>query len=674
MKNKTFLIIIILFVFSLGFLNAQGWYIYDGSQNPLQLDGWKVSSDDPGVNMIAEVLNDTLIPGNKIFKYVQPDYFRADGVTSGARTYYRHDFSDRNPEITIVARLKGMKIDSIPNSNILNIEYSEFADGEYNVRDALVLTPNTGTIELQRANDKINVTADLYDWHVYRITFSAEDSISTIYLDEDETPILTGKSFEDNGSGNNYLRMGDPGSSRIAGYTDFVLIDTSGKYAPGEGAPIPAGFLPLPESDSLLPIAKWSFEETGATVLDSGILGLHGTIVDSGSVKRLNCGVGQSISFLDAVKTSAKVVVPDNEYIDFDSGESFSISCLAKGDYKLNSGTVETGTWFVQKGVISDGNANEGKWYGIELKYYEESYQLRFAIDDQTDKSVATLFDVDSVWDISAWHHIVGVRDCDEDSIKLYLDGVLVASVLDELSESNSTSGQPLNIGNSYDNAGRFKGAIDEVAIYNVALSATDVEDLYNSLTISGDCSVADSIGHIHVSSIAISTQNASDSIAVGELIEIDVDIIPHNAYNLRYSLTADPATVADFISQFSKSLKGLTPGVVTVKAISEDSPDVVSNELVITVYEPSSTNTKNITEQDLLIYPVPASKNLKVKLSEDYIGKTIIISDITGNTLLNKIVDKSIMDINISELNRGLYLFIIKGNKCTLARKIVIE
>lgn len=79
--------------------------------------------------------------------------------------------------------------------------------------------------------------------------------------------------------------------------------------------------------------------------------------------------------------------------------------------------------------------------------------------------------------DISRWTYLVGVYD--GDSWKLYRDGSLVAS-------STSTTGAvvvdaPWALGARGGGAERFfKGRIDEVAVYKVALSSADVQYLYN--------------------------------------------------------------------------------------------------------------------------------------------------------------------------------------------------
>jgi hypothetical protein len=77
------------------------------------------------------------------------------------------------------------------------------------------------------------------------------------------------------------------------------------------------------------------------------------------------------------------------------------------------------------------------------------------------------------------WHHVVGVADSSNLILKLYVDGNLVAT---------SSYGGSTQIGNSELNIGRnpgatfqvFNGVIDEVRIYNRALSAEEVKILYN--------------------------------------------------------------------------------------------------------------------------------------------------------------------------------------------------
>jgi len=654
-----------LLIFSMGLLQAQAWNVYNGSQIPTSVAGWEVNADNPGANMAEQIVNDTIYPGNKSFLYIQPDNFRTDGVTPGARRFYRQNFTDLNPEITIVARIKGLAIDSLVGELANFIEYSEFST-TYNVRDAMRIVADDSTIKLDRANVNVHVNADLNQWHTYRITFSAKDSISNVYFDEDATPILTGKSAI-NGD-QNYLRFGDGGSARIGGYTDYFLIDTTGAYAPGEGAAIPAKLIP---SNPHL-IAKWSFEETVGLVADSGLIGLNGALVDSGSVTRINCGVGQSLNLTNAAKNSARVQVPDNPYIDFDATNSFSISVLAKGDYLLNS----VDSWLVAKGVLEGSFGNFGQWYGIEMKYSEigsgsMTYQLRFIVDDRITKTVAVTYGIDTLWDNNVWHHIVGVRDRAEDSLKLYLDGVLVGSIGDATNSTINTTGQPLIIGNSTNATNIFKGAIDEVAFYNKALTASDVTNLHNSLKTSGDCATTDSLGIIHVSGIEVYSHAGRDTVEVGKQMLIVKRTIPANAYITSAVYNAEPSSIAT-INKYG-NLTGVSPGKVIVTATSDDLFAVKSNDLEITVEAPVS-GIESITAQGLIVYPIPASNSLNIQLNDNFMGETLRISDISGREVIKTVVNQNLMTIDVSELNKGIYIVSIKSDSNSTIKQIVIE
>lgn len=79
------------------------------------------------------------------------------------------------------------------------------------------------------------------------------------------------------------------------------------------------------------------------------------------------------------------------------------------------------------------------------------------------------------------WHHFVGTYD--GTTRKIYVDGVLqIAST--SAGETLSSTGA-LQIGGSNYCGSTFNGSLDEVRIYNTALSASDVASLYNTSTSS---------------------------------------------------------------------------------------------------------------------------------------------------------------------------------------------
>ena len=211
-------------------LNAQGWQIYDGGVLPAatgsggdSLDISNVADDSPGAGLIAEIIDDPDIAGNKIFKYLHPD----------GKTTYRHYFDDSysDSNLTIVARIKAE--DDAAYDRAFDIRWDNKNAG---TRDELRIWTHSDTLELEKADLKKGAGVDLVQWHTFRIVVSGD--MSTVYVDEDPTPVVTGVTTASTTSG--YLKLGDGSGDAIGGYLDWFVLDTSGAFAPGAGTPIPA--------------------------------------------------------------------------------------------------------------------------------------------------------------------------------------------------------------------------------------------------------------------------------------------------------------------------------------------------------------------------------------------------------------------------------------------------
>ncbi len=85
----------------------------------------------------------------------------------------------------------------------------------------------------------------------------------------------------------------------------------------------------------------------------------------------------------------------------------------------------------------------------------------------------------------NVWYHVVGVADRTNNILKLYVNGALAASAPITGFSGSTDSSLNLAIGNQYHPlVGQnrfFKGIIDEVAIYNHALSTVEIADRYNA-------------------------------------------------------------------------------------------------------------------------------------------------------------------------------------------------
>jgi len=76
------------------------------------------------------------------------------------------------------------------------------------------------------------------------------------------------------------------------------------------------------------------------------------------------------------------------------------------------------------------------------------------------------------------WHHVAGTYD--GSNLKLYLDGVEVATQAYSGNIDSEGTNEPVFIGQRGDNARRFYGDIAQAQIFNLALSATEIKNLYS--------------------------------------------------------------------------------------------------------------------------------------------------------------------------------------------------
>jgi hypothetical protein len=76
------------------------------------------------------------------------------------------------------------------------------------------------------------------------------------------------------------------------------------------------------------------------------------------------------------------------------------------------------------------------------------------------------------------WHHVGLVYDLDMYHRHLFVDGVEVAKDTSIVGGASSTSGLYIGAGKALEEGSFFSGLIDDVRIYNVALSAKEIEEL----------------------------------------------------------------------------------------------------------------------------------------------------------------------------------------------------
>ena len=142
---------------------------------------------------------------------------------------------------------------------------------------------------------------------------------------------------------------------------------------------------------------------------------------------------------------------------------AFPASCAYSISFWMKSNSAVSG--FV-------GPLNWGLYRGFEFYTGSGTHHLSFMGDGSWWDGAKSTSNLDD----SKWHYIVGTNStdgtCNNNNLILYVDGVQQGTSV----SNTTTNNDPQGINSSY-----FPGMIDEVRVYNRALSATEIGDLYRA-------------------------------------------------------------------------------------------------------------------------------------------------------------------------------------------------
>jgi len=216
------------------------------------------------------------------------------------------------------------------------------------------------------------------------------------------------------------------------------------------------------------PVANFSFTPSNPTTSDTIFFedksyDSDGSIVDwiwnfgDGNVSK--GGIGLQFDGIDDY-----INVPHNSGFDFDSND-FTIEFWIK----QNSDTWHQG-YLTTK---SDGRTEAVGDAGWVIRWYTN--HIVFHISDGT--NFARVHGKTNIVD-GKWHHIVAVRE--GNILKLYVDGALDETA-DASLVGSITDGSNIYIGRQTVSGGTyFDGIMDDVRIYNKALTASEIQNNYN--------------------------------------------------------------------------------------------------------------------------------------------------------------------------------------------------
>lgn len=220
-----------------------------------------------------------------------------------------------------------------------------------------------------------------------------------------------------------------------------------------------------------------------------------------------------------------------------------------------------------------------------------------------------------------AWQHVAATYD--GATMKIYIDGILKASSAQVFS-FNVNIGN-LEIGGVTSFGGRyFDGTIDEVRIWNIARTATQIADNKTSELAAGDRSGL--VAYYQFNQGTAGGDNASQTTLIDS------------------STNANNGTLTNF--NFSGSTSNFVDNVVL----------------------PAESFAIDSKTQ---IFPNPATNEVTIN-HNDLTNVAVKVTDIAGKVLINESLNEASNTLNIANLNAGIYLFTISSNEGQTTKKIV--
>ncbi len=218
------------------------------------------------------------------------------------------------------------------------------------------------------------------------------------------------------------------------------------------------------------PIGWWKFDDCqGTTANDSSGNGNSGTITIGATIPQSSAG-----TCTDGLATSAWYNGRTGKYnssLNFDGADDLVNIGTSLNSAVTNSRQVTWSAWIYPADKATTQIVGWGYTNGV---WVDSAKALVAEINVDNVRQGATPRYSIPTW--NTWYHVVGVGDAINGFTKLYVNGIQIGSVTFTPGSVTSLSGN-LQIGAGY---GYFNGQIDDVRIYNYALTAAQVKQLFN--------------------------------------------------------------------------------------------------------------------------------------------------------------------------------------------------
>ena len=228
------------------------------------------------------------------------------------------------------------------------------------------------------------------------------------------------------------------------------------------------------------------------------------------------------------------------------------------------------------------------------------------------------------------WHHVVYVSSGLNTNTNIYYDGIFAGNSTNANS-NNNCSNSALYFGvDIFSGIDNYPGKLDDIGIWNRALTPCEIKKLYTS-------------GSFSVSS------SASNTICVGQSL----------------NLTAAGATTYNWSTGATSQSISVSPTVSTVYTVSTtySAGCTDSRTFSVTVNACTGLNEAEPLTNSVRIFPNPAKEQLSITVNNNAVmGKKYSITNTLGQEVASGIFNKQTTELNVQQLSAGMYQLNIEG------------
>lgn len=338
----------------------------------------------------------------------------------------------------------------------------------------------------------------------------------------------------------------------------------------GNGPGVPSNVVNVTTYTS--PIAWWKLDETSGTVATDSTGNLHDGLTLNGPT----WAAGKIGNALNLDGSNDSVQLPNA----LASTAAGSVSMWVKTN---NNFTNLAHLFYMSAYFYGNGGGSEPE---LHLNF-TSSEKLQFFIEGgTTDVSITSA----ASYADNAWHHVAATWDINGSAF-LFVDGAQVGSAVHDA--SNFTDSERTNLGRPALSTNYYKGLIDDVRLYNVAINAAQIAQLANPVQVTSE-----TFDYQTSQSLVLTfNRNVSPSIANVDLVILNLDtkaIVPATL-TLNYSSPTGRFTVAGMLND--GNYRAILPGASVNDPAGLNLGEDVTFDFFVLIGDTNHDRTVDVTD-----------------------------------------------------------------------------